>query len=259
MQMGPLLSSCGGKWRGGGGGGKGVCETDNWSVASYDTNTAGKWSTRTPSHSELYAKDPNHQKYSVGKYNTFSSRDSHRVSHCDLKHTSFREKVQRWQPLPENAMPEGQTPAMVQESDRPLNQASGLPGDDQNQVKTAVPLAQLCKYHLAKCNSSPQCDSQCSLHSSQCFCLDGTGSATPLDSPLCAPDSTHPLTEEQQHPCHSPPNLQRDIYLNADATLLCKILPNLHPNTNNHSSSDPVFGAARDGSHRMPKIKETTV
>uniref|UniRef100_A0A8C9W373 FERM and PDZ domain containing 4 n=1 Tax=Scleropages formosus TaxID=113540 RepID=A0A8C9W373_SCLFO len=87
MQMGSLVSSSNSKRRGKTG------ETD--ARRHFDTNTAGK---RLPRLAEPGGED----QQQVGKFNTFSTRESHRMSHFDLERTSFREKSQKRQPVSEN-------------------------------------------------------------------------------------------------------------------------------------------------------------
>ncbi|XP_035267689.1 FERM and PDZ domain-containing protein 4-like isoform X2 [Anguilla anguilla] len=226
----------------------------------------------------------------AGKYNTFSARETHRLNHFDLERTSFREKSQRWQPLPEGAQDcrGGRTEARDAASESGTRGRGG-PGEDQGpgpnapptQDPSAVPgqggllgdeqqqarpqsAARLCEYHLVKRVSCMQAEGHHSLQSSQCSSLDAgcsTGSsscATPVDSPLCAPDTPgkRPLLPEDKAPgtpSHGPPT--RDLHPNADPALLRKMLPNAHSNA---IGSDPTFGTVREGCHRKPKIKETT-
>ncbi|MBN3320550.1 FRPD4 protein, partial [Atractosteus spatula] len=46
----------------------------------------------------------------VAKYNTFTTREAHRLSHYDLERTSFREKSQRWHHVSENKLGEKHIP-----------------------------------------------------------------------------------------------------------------------------------------------------
>ncbi|XP_047457346.1 FERM and PDZ domain-containing protein 4 isoform X3 [Mugil cephalus] len=135
---------------------------------------------------------------------------------------------------------------------------------EQQQVKHQPPeqdVARLYEYHVSKRMSSIQSEGVHSLQSSQCSSIDagcGTGSSscvTPMDSPLCATDNMHVLSES---------SLKGLSYVSGeekaygqgkaghpmDPTLLRKI----HAAT----SAEPGFGIARESSHRMPKIKETT-
>ncbi|MFT7817993.1 FERM and PDZ domain-containing protein 4 isoform X1 [Arapaima gigas] len=276
----------------------------------FDSNTTGKRQVKITDGNEPIP---------VAKYNTFTARDAHRMSHFDLERTSFREKNHRWQAMSENKMAENLTSGSM--GSRPLSRGTqvsradlqdaelegnesrtsargkeeGLPpettfssnkdpndthqanspSDDQTQAKlppTEHTVTRLCEYHLAKRMSSLQSEGHFSLQSSQCSSLDAGGStgssaaATPVDSPLCTADTKHTLcdsslkslsyagTEEKAHstPSHGPSG--KDLHPNADATLLRKMLPNLHA----APGSEPIFGALREGGHRIPKIKETT-
>lgn len=122
-------------------------------------------------------------------------------------------------------------------------------------------VTRLYEYHVSKRMSSIQSEGVHSLQSSQCSSIDagcGTGSSscvTPMDSPLCATDNMHVLSESSlkglgyvsgEEKAYG----QGKVGHPMDPTLLRKI----HAAT----SAEPGFGIARDGSHRMPKIKETT-
>ncbi|XP_034041651.1 FERM and PDZ domain-containing protein 4 isoform X2 [Thalassophryne amazonica] len=139
--------------------------------------------------------------------------------------------------------------------------------NEQQQVKippSEHDVMRFYDYHVNKRMSSVQSEGVHSLQSSQCSSIDagcstgGSTCVTPMDSPLCATENTHVLSESslkglsyvsaeektygplvQGKPCHP-----------MDPTLLRKI----HAAT----SAEPGFGITRDGSHRMPKIKETT-
>uniref|UniRef100_A0A8C9WRQ9 FERM and PDZ domain containing 4 n=1 Tax=Sander lucioperca TaxID=283035 RepID=A0A8C9WRQ9_SANLU len=139
--------------------------------------------------------------------------------------------------------------------------------NEQQQIK--IPpldhdVTRLCEYHVSKRMSSIQSEGVNSLQSSQCSSIDAgcsTGSSscvTPMDSPLCATDNMHVLSEsslkglsyvtaEEKH--YGPPGQGR-VGHPIDPTLLRKI----HAAT----SAEPGFGITRDSSHRKPKIKETT-
>lgn len=112
--------------------------------------------------------------------------------------------------------------------------------------------------------SSIQSEGVHSLQSSQCSSIDAgcsTGSSscvTPMDSPLCATDNMHVLTESSlkglsyvtaEERAYGPPG-QGKVSHPMDPTLLRKI----HAAT----SAEPGLGITRDGSHRIAKIKETT-
>ncbi|XP_078118114.1 FERM and PDZ domain-containing protein 4-like [Sander vitreus] len=139
--------------------------------------------------------------------------------------------------------------------------------NEQQQIKSP-PLdhhvTRLYEYHVSKRMSSIQSEGVNSLQSSQCSSIDAgcsTGSSscvTPMDSPLCATDNMHVLSEsslkglsyvtaEEKH--YGPPSQGRFGHP-IDPTLLRKI----HAAT----SAEPGFGITRDSSHRKPKIKETT-
>ncbi|XP_064413576.1 FERM and PDZ domain-containing protein 4 isoform X2 [Latimeria chalumnae] len=134
-------------------------------------------------------------------------------------------------------------------------------------------VARLCEYHLAKRMSSLQSEGHFSLQSSQCSSVDAgcsTGSSTcvtPIDSPLCTSDAKHIFSEPSLKsvsyitaderalflPSHGGP--YKDQQQQGEATCHRKTVPNMHaaPNT------ETLFGTLREGCHRMPKIKETTV
>ncbi|XP_039599559.1 FERM and PDZ domain-containing protein 4 isoform X2 [Polypterus senegalus] len=257
----------------------------------------------------------------AAKYNTFTSRDAHRLSQFDLERTSFREKSQRWYPLSDIKAVEKQVLGVANEKSsvkgstvcRPEmegkevelkgeqcntsehrqegnvhadttfvpvtkeisdSQEISFPADDPQSKPppTEQTVPRLCEYHLAKRMSSLQSEGHFSLQSSQCSSVDAgcsTGSstcATPVDSPMCTPDSKHIITEsslknltyvtsdEKSHLLSSHGTQSKD-HQQAEGTFHRKTLPNLHASSN----SEPIFGTLRDGCHRMPKIKETTV
>lgn len=140
---------------------------------------------------------------------------------------------------------------------------------DNQQQQIKIPpseqdLARLYEYHVSKRMSSIQSEGVHSLQSSQCSSIDAgcsTGSSscvTPMDSPLCATDNMHVLSESSLKGLSyvtaeeraSGPTGQGKVGHPMDPTLLRKI----HAAT----SAEPGFTITRDGSHRMPKIKETT-
>lgn len=144
-----------------------------------------------------------------------------------------------------------------------VREQGALPNDEQQQARPQT-VPRLCEYHLVKRVSCMQMEGNHSLQSSQCSSLDAgcstgsSSSATPLDSPLCAPETPgkRPLLPEDKGPAtpaHRPPT--RDLHPNDDPAFLRKTLPNAHCNA---KGSDPAFGTVREGCHRMPKIKETT-
>ncbi|XP_029980013.1 FERM and PDZ domain-containing protein 4-like isoform X2 [Sphaeramia orbicularis] len=139
--------------------------------------------------------------------------------------------------------------------------------NEQQQIKvpsSEQDVTRLYEYHINKRMSSIQSEGVHSLQSSQCSSIDAgcsTGSSscvTPMDSPLCTTDTMHVLSESSlkglgyvtgEEKGYRPGG-QGKIGHPMDPTLLRKI----HAAT----SAEPGFGNTRDGSHRMPKIKETT-
>lgn len=140
---------------------------------------------------------------------------------------------------------------------------------DGVQQQTKIPSSEqdgprLYECHVSKRMSSIQSEGIHSLQSSQCSSIDAgcsTGSSscvTPMDSPLCAADNMHVLTEsslkglgyvtaeERAYGPSGPAKVGHPI----DPTLLRKI----HAAT----SAEPGLGITREGSHRIAKIKETT-
>ncbi|XP_040192447.1 FERM and PDZ domain-containing protein 4 isoform X2 [Rana temporaria] len=130
----------------------------------------------------------------------------------------------------------------------------------------------ICEYHIAKNISSLQSEGHFSLQSSQCSSMDAgcsTGSsscATPVESPLCSSDVKHSLSDTPvKSGNYVSPDERQSILPNHGASY-----PELHQqgdtschriNVSAHTSvnTDPMFGTLRDGSHRISKIKETTV
>lgn len=233
------------------------------------TNSIGRRQARTP-------EPRGEEHHMAGKYNTFSSRDAHHA-HFDLERTTFREKAQRWQRVPESLPPDAQAPGPSNghgippargepTQDPDGGTASGgvkegavpwqAPASEQQHAKPPLgeqAVARLCEYHLAKRISTLQGEGHGSLQSSQSSSLDAACStassscAAPLDSPLCVPDGKAHGT-----PSHGP--LGKDLHPNADPALLHRMLPNMHGAT----SPEPPFGASREAGPRIPKIKETT-
>ncbi|XP_041857586.1 FERM and PDZ domain-containing protein 4 isoform X2 [Melanotaenia boesemani] len=142
-----------------------------------------------------------------------------------------------------------------------------LQDNEQQQIKlpqSEQDVARLYEYHVSKRMSSIQSEGVHSLQSSQCSSIDAgcsTGSSscvTPMDSPLCATDNVHVLSESSlkglnyvsaEEKAYGAP-LQGKVGHPIDSTLLRKI----HAAT----SAEPGFGSQRDSSTRIPKIKETT-
>lgn len=151
----------------------------------------------------------------------------------------------------------------------PVSAEGDATAQDNEQQQIKIPASEqdatrIYEYHVSKRMSSLQSEGVHSLQSSQCSSIDAgcsTGSsscATPMDSPLCATDNMHVLSESSlkglgyataEEKGYGPPGQGRPGHP-VDPTLLRKI----HAAT----SAEPGFTITRDGSHRMPKIKETT-
>lgn len=193
-----------------------------------------------------------------GKYNTFSGRESNRRRQLVVK-----EFCERFQSPVENE-PSGSQVAEPRGSREDLTGSnSSLPtkkhlDSEQTQICTddhqiLPPLrqgvARLCEYHLAKRISSLQNEARSSLQSSQSSSLDvgcssgSSASATPVDSPLCATDCKSSFSGSSSSLLLT----SRDLHPHADASLLRKMLPNVHP-----PGSNPPLSV------RSSKIKETT-
>ncbi|KAG7315773.1 hypothetical protein KOW79_020639 [Hemibagrus wyckioides] len=196
-----------------------------------------------------------------GKYNTFSGRESNRRRQLVVK--EFCERFQGLQSPTENE-PSG---SQVTESRGSREDLTGsnisLPTkklQDTEQTETykddqqILPplrqgMARLCEYHLAKRISSLQNEALSSRQSSQSSSLDVGGStgssasATPVDSPHCATDCKSSFSGSSS----SLMLTSRDLHPHADAALLRKMLPNVHP-----PGSNPPLSV------RPSKIKETT-
>lgn len=196
-----------------------------------------------------------------GKYNTFSGRESNRRRQLVVK--EFCERFQGLQSPVENE-PTGRQVAEARGSREDLTGSnSSLPtkkvqDTEQTQIckddqSTLPPLrqgvARLCEYHLAKRISSLQNEARSSLQSSQCSSLDVGGStgssasATPVDSPHCTTDCKSSFSGSSSSLLLT----SKDLHPHADAALLRKMLPNVHP-----PGSNPSLSA------RPSKIKETT-
>ncbi|XP_062287252.1 FERM and PDZ domain-containing protein 4 [Scomber scombrus] len=232
----------------------------------------------------------------VGKYNAFTVRDSYYMNQLDLGRTHFKDRHQKWQQrVPGNKMAENLAPECVNESQashaerltvkgekqdsdersQPLNahlrslSKGDVSSQDNEQQQIKIPaseqdVARLYEYHASKRMSSVQSEGVHSLQSSQCSSIDAgcsTGSSscvTPMDSPLCATDNMHVLSESSlkglsyvttEEKAYGSPGQGKASHP-MDPTLLRKI----HAAT----SAEPGFRITRDSSHRMPKIKETT-
>ncbi|XP_056294213.1 FERM and PDZ domain-containing protein 4 isoform X4 [Pseudoliparis swirei] len=227
----------------------------------------------------------------VGKYNAFTVRDSYYMNQLDLGRTHFQERHQKWQQrAPGNKVAEHLSPECLSDSrgshaDRltsersqqindhlhspakgpVLAEADATSQDNEQQRVTSPPseqdVTQAYEYHVSKRVSSVQSEGAQSLQSSQCSSIDAGGSTgssscvTPMDSPLCATDTMHALSESSVEgltyvTAEEKASGQGRAGHSMDHTLLRKI----HAAT----SAEPGFGITRDGSHRMPKIKETT-
>ncbi|XP_015821863.1 FERM and PDZ domain-containing protein 4 isoform X2 [Nothobranchius furzeri] len=158
---------------------------------------------------------------------------------------------------------------LLSPSKGPLPAESGVTSQDNKQKQIKLPqseqeVTRLYEYHVGKRMSSIQSEGAHSLQSSQCSSIDagcstgGSSCVTPMDSPLCATDNMHVLSESSlkglsyvaaEEKAYGPA-VQGKAGSPMDPTLLRKI----HAAT----SAEPGFGSTRDGSHRMPKIKETT-
>lgn len=196
-----------------------------------------------------------------GKYNTFSGRESNRRRQLVVK--EFCERFQGLQSPIENE-PTGSQVAESHGSREDLTGSnSSLPSKklqdtEQTQMckddqQILPPLrqgvARLCEYHLAKRISSLQNKARSSLQSFQCSSLEvgsstgSSASATPADSPPCATDSKSSFSGSSSSLLLT----SRDLHPHADAALLRKMLPNVHPPGSNQSLNV-----------RPSKIKETT-
>lgn len=145
-------------------------------------------------------------------------------------------------------------------------EGEATPQDNEQQHIKIPPseheVTRLYEYNVSKRMSSIQSEGVHSLQSSQCSSIDAgcsTGSSscvTPMDSPLCATENMHVLSESSlkglsyvtaEEKAYGPPGQGR-VGHPMDPTLLRKI----------HAATSAEPGFTRDGSHRMPKIKETT-
>ncbi|XP_061483094.1 FERM and PDZ domain-containing protein 4 isoform X1 [Rhineura floridana] len=145
---------------------------------------------------------------------------------------------------------------------------SKLPEVDQS-------VTRLCEYHLAKRMSSLQSEGHFSLQSSQCSSVDAgcsTGSSTcgtPVESPLCTSDPKHMIipdsggkgisyvpADERAAMLSSHGATYKELHQQSETVCHRMAVPVMHSAVN---SADPLFGTLRDGCHRIPKIKETTV
>uniref|UniRef100_M3ZQF5 FERM and PDZ domain containing 4 n=1 Tax=Xiphophorus maculatus TaxID=8083 RepID=M3ZQF5_XIPMA len=235
----------------------------------------------------------------VGKYNTFTVRDSYYMNQLDLGRTHCKDRHQKWQQrapgskMAENLTPECANDSQASHADRLTAKGENQDSDERNQQLNAhlispskgpfpaesdatsqdnkqkqikfsqseQDVTRMYEYHVSKRMSSIQSEGVHSLQSSQCSSIDAgcsTGSSscvTPMDSPLCATDSMHVLSESSlkgmsyaagaEEKAYGP-TVQGKVGHTMDPTLMRKI----HAAT----SAEPGFGS----SHKMPKIKETT-
>ncbi|XP_069388945.1 FERM and PDZ domain-containing protein 4 isoform X3 [Paralichthys olivaceus] len=235
---------------------------------------------------ESAKEEPTHL---VGKYNAFTVRDSYYMNQLDLGRTHFKDRHQQLSSecasdsqasLVDRLTVKGEKQDSDEKSQKinahlrspsrgPISVEGNATSQDMEQQKFKIPSSEqdatrLYEYHVSKRMSSIQSEGVHSLQSSQCSSIDAgcsTGSsscATPMDSPLCATDNMHVLSESSlkglscvtaEEKAHGPQG-QGKAGHPIDPTLLRKI----HAAT----SAEPGFTIARDGSHRMPKIKETT-
>ncbi|XP_043393751.1 FERM and PDZ domain-containing protein 4 isoform X5 [Chelonia mydas] len=144
--------------------------------------------------------------------------------------------------------------------------SSKLPDAEQS-------VSRLCDYHLTKRMSSLQSEGHFSLQSSQCSSVDAgcsTGSspcATPVESPLCPSDVKHRISDSSVKGTGYVPADERvvilpnhgttykELHQQSEAVCHRMTMPAIHSAVN----AEPLFGTLRDGCHRIPKIKETTV
>ncbi|XP_051938487.1 FERM and PDZ domain-containing protein 4 isoform X1 [Hippocampus zosterae] len=227
----------------------------------------------------------------VGKYNTFTVRDSYYVNQLDLGRTSLKDRHQKWlHRTSGNKMDEALAPEYVNESQashtdrltvkggkqdsdersQPLNAQLRSPSkgqegvdtsrDGEQQIKTTSSeqdVTRLYEYHLSKRMSSLQSEGPHSLQSSQCSSIDAgcsTGSSscvTPMDSPLCVADNTHVLSESSLKGLSYVTGPEEKAYAHSGQNKEATQLRKTQATT----SADSGFG---NSGHRLSKIKETT-
>ncbi|XP_077393166.1 FERM and PDZ domain-containing protein 4-like isoform X2 [Festucalex cinctus] len=247
-------------------------------------------SERSP---ELAKEEPLHL---VGKYNTFTVRDSYYVNQLDLGRTPLKDRHQKWlHRAPGNKMDEALSPEYVNESqashtdrltvkggkqdpderNQPLNAqlrspAKGPDGADasrdgeQQQIKTTSSeqdVARLYEYHLSKRMSSLQSEGAHSLQSSQCSSIDA-GCSTGSSSCVTPMDSPLCVTDNTHVLTES--SLKGLSYVTcAEDKAYVPPGQNKEPaqlrKTQATTSADSGFGNRQcDSGHRLSKIKETT-
>ncbi|MGH0153796.1 UNVERIFIED_CONTAM: hypothetical protein FKN15_037729 [Acipenser sinensis] len=97
LQMGSLVNSCTGKRKG--------------KQGEVDPRMQFEASA-TIKRQQAKKAESNEEPHPPTKYNTFTSREAHRLSHFDLERTSFREKSQRWYPIPDHKTGDKQLPGV---------------------------------------------------------------------------------------------------------------------------------------------------
>ncbi|XP_058884968.1 FERM and PDZ domain-containing protein 4-like isoform X3 [Acipenser ruthenus] len=97
LQMGSLVNSCTGKRKGKQG------EIDPRMQLEASAMIKRQQAKKAESNEEPHPPT---------KYNTFTSREAHRLSHFDLERTSFRAKSQRWYPIPDHKTGDKQLPGV---------------------------------------------------------------------------------------------------------------------------------------------------
>ncbi|XP_058886113.1 FERM and PDZ domain-containing protein 4-like isoform X1 [Acipenser ruthenus] len=97
LQMGSLVNSCTGKRKG--------------KQGEVDPRMQFEASA-TIKRQQAKKAESNEEPHPPTKYNTFTSREAHRLSHFDLERTSFREKSQRWYPIRDHKTGDKQLPGV---------------------------------------------------------------------------------------------------------------------------------------------------
>ncbi|KAM4731437.1 FERM and PDZ domain-containing protein 4-like isoform 2-T2 [Anableps anableps] len=213
-------------------------------------------------------------------------------THCKDRHQKWQQRASGSK-MAENLAPECANDSQASHADRMTAKGENQDSDERNQqlnahllspskgsfpaesdansqdnkqkqiklLQSEQDVTRMYEYHVSKRMSSIQSEGVHSLQSSQCSSIDAgcsTGSSscvTPMDSPLCATDSMHVLSESSlkgmsyatgaEEKAYGP-TVQGKAGHPMDPTLMRKI----HAAT----SAEPGFGT----SHKIPKIKETT-
>ncbi|XP_077584071.1 FERM and PDZ domain-containing protein 4 isoform X2 [Stigmatopora nigra] len=235
----------------------------------------------TTSNQEQAKEEPPHI---VGRYNTFTVRDSYYVNQLDLGRTSLKERHQKWpHRASANKTDEVLAPEYINESQAAHVDRLAVKGSDseeRNQLRSPSKgtevtepwregeprvgaasseqdVTRIYEYHLSKRMSSLQSEGH-SLQSSQCSSIDagcGTGSSscvTPMDSPLCVADNPHLLSESSLKGLSYAP--EEKVYVLSGQSKEAATLRKSPAAT----GSDSGFGSSREGGQRLSKIKETT-